>query len=168
MSSNRSGSRLVVESLGFVFKAVNMLGMIVLVCMMMLTVADVFLRYFFNSPIMGSTEVTEYMMIFLFLGVPLCIFNGRAVKMDLIVSKFPKIIQVVLDAVTDTIGLAVMVILTWQLFKEMQSANEMGIASNILNISSAPFYGVLAVGVGMLCLALAANIIRNLVKGVKE
>ena len=166
MNSKRSGSRLL-GAVGFVSKAINMVGMIVLVAMMLLTVADVFLRYFFNSPIMGGTEITEYMMVFLFLGVPWCIFNGRAIKMDLIVAKFPKNIQALLDGFTDTLGLVVMIFLTWQLFKEMKNADELGIASNVLGIPSAPSYGVLAVAVGVLCLVLAANILRNLVKGVK-
>jgi TRAP-type C4-dicarboxylate transport system permease small subunit len=156
------------DIIGFLAKVLNLLGMAVLVGMMLLTVSDVFLRYFFNSPIMGGTEITEYMMVCLFLGVPLCTLKGGAIKMDLIASKLPRSVQPFLDALTDAIGLSVMICLTWQLFKEMTASRELGIASTVLGIPNYPFQGILAFGVGMLCVVLFVNVVRNLVKGVKR
>ena len=167
MSSVQSSSK-IVNAIGFIAKSINVLGMVVLVAMMLLTVADVSLRYFLNSPIMGGTEITEYMMVCLFLGVPWCMFKGGAIKMDLLVSRFPDRVQAILDAVTDTFGLLVMVCLTWQLFKEMRNAHDLGISSTVLGISSAPFYGVLSFAVGMLAIVLAVNIVHSFMKGVKR
>ena len=44
---------------------------IILFFMMALTVLDVILRYFFNNPLLGLQEITEFMMVtFVFFSLP--------------------------------------------------------------------------------------------------
>jgi TRAP-type transport system small permease protein len=146
--------------------AMNILGMAMLVLMMLLTVADVFLRYFLNSPILGSTEITEYLMVCLVLGVPYCTLTGKTVRMELVTQKFPKRFQAFVDAFTDLVGVAAMAALGWQLFMEMANAHEIGFSSSILSIPASPFFGVLAFAIAMMCVALMVNIVGSIVKGV--
>jgi TRAP-type transport system small permease protein len=145
----------------------NILGMAILVLMMLLTAADVFLRYFLNSPIMGSTEITEYMMVCLALGVPYCTLTGKAVSMELITERFPKRLQAFVDAFTNLLGLVAMVFLTWQLYKEMVNAREIDFSSAILNIPAYPFFAVLAFSMGMMAVSLVVIIVGNVHKGVR-
>jgi TRAP-type transport system small permease protein len=147
--------------------SMNILGMVILVLMMLLTVADVFLRYFFNSPLMGSTEITEYMMVCLALGVPFCTLTGKAVSMELITEKFPKRLQAFIDAFTNLLGLTAMVFLTWQLYKETLNAREIDFSSAILNIPAYPFFGVLAFSMAMMAVSLVVIIVGNIAKGVR-
>jgi TRAP-type C4-dicarboxylate transport system permease small subunit len=146
----------------------NVLGMVILVLMMLLTVTDVFLRYFFNSPILGSTEITEYMMVCLALGVPYCALTDKAVRMDLLAQKLPKRFQAFADGFTDLVGLVAMAALSWQLFKETANAHEIGYSSSILNIPSSPFFGVLAFSMSMMCVSLIVNVARDIAKGVRR
>ena len=145
----------------------NILGMVILVLMMLLTATDVFLRYFFNSPIMGSTEITEYMMVCLALGVPYCTLTGKAVSMELIAEKFPKRVQAFVDAFTNLLGLVAMVFLTWQLYEEMVNAREIDFSSAILQIPAYPFFAVLAFSMGMMAVSLVVIIVGNIHKGVR-
>lgn len=158
-----------VVSIGFnnVTKVCNLLGMLTLVTMMLLTVADVILRYIFNSPISGGTEITELMMVCLFLGVPFCTRQGQAIKMELIVGRLSKRIQGFLDALTDCIGLVALIFLTRSLFEEMLYTHEALIGSTVLDIPNYPFYGVLTFAVGLLCLVLLEKIVQHLIKGVR-
>lgn len=166
MSSGKSDSRWH-SIIAVPARVINILGMTVLVAMMLLTVTDVFLRYFFNHPVLGGTEITQYMMVCLFLGVPWSTLKGRAIKMDLLAARFPKRVQAFVDALTEAIGLGVTGCLTWQLYIEMTSAREFEISSTVLGIPSYPFYGILGFGVGMLCLVLLTNVVQNLAKGIK-
>jgi TRAP-type C4-dicarboxylate transport system permease small subunit len=146
--------------------SMNILGMGILVLMMLLTVADVFLRYFFNSPLMGSTEITEYMMVCLALGVPYCTLTGKAVSMELITERFPKRLQAFIDAFTNLLGLVAMVFLTWQLYAETVNARQIDFSSAILNIPAYPFFAVLAFSMGMMAVSLVVIIAGNIAKGV--
>ena len=54
-----SGAEKVIRVAGFL---VGIAGIVLVVGMMLLTVADVILRAAFNRPIIGSTEVTQLML----------------------------------------------------------------------------------------------------------
>jgi TRAP-type C4-dicarboxylate transport system permease small subunit len=142
--------------------------MVVLVAMMLLTVTDVLLRYLFSRPIIGSTEVTEYMMVCLALGMAWCVLTGRSIKMDLIVGRFPFRAQGVIDSITDAIGLVVMIFLTWQNFRETITAQRTQLTSPILMIPGYPAKGILAIAFAWLCLAVVVSLIKNIIKAVKK
>ena len=165
--STKKQSSVISVGFGNLTKLCNLLGMLTLVAMMLLTVADVLLRYFFNSPISGGTEITELMMVCLFLGVPWCTRQGQAIKMELLVGRLSKRTQGLLDALTDTIGLVALVLLSRSLIEEMLYNYDARIGSTVLDIPNYPFYGVLALAVGLLCLVLLGKIIQNLIKGIR-
>jgi TRAP-type C4-dicarboxylate transport system permease small subunit len=161
-------SSIAVMIVSSVSRGLNIGGMVVLVAMMLLTVMDVLLRYFFIRPIIGSTEVTEYMMVCLALGMAWCVLTGRSVKMDLIVGRFPSRAQGLIDSITDAIGLVVLICLTWQNFQEAITAQRTQVTSPILMIPSYPAKGVLAIAFAWLCLAVLVSLIKNITKAVKR
>ncbi len=56
-----------------------------LVVMMCVTIADVFLRYLFNSPVPGSYDLVETMLVvFVFHGMSTALLRRRSVVIDLI------------------------------------------------------------------------------------
>jgi TRAP-type C4-dicarboxylate transport system permease small subunit len=60
-----------------VSKVINFAGMGILVVLMILTVADIFMRYCFSKPINGSVEITEYAMVILvYSGLAWCEVSG--------------------------------------------------------------------------------------------
>ncbi len=149
-------------------RGLNIGGMIILVAMMLLTVMDVLLRYFLSRPIIGSTEITEYMMVCLALGMAWCVLAGRSIKMDLIVGRFPSRAQGLIDSITDAIGLAALICITWQNFREAINAYRTHMTSIILMIPSYPAKGILAVAFTWLCLAVLVTLIKNITKAVKR
>jgi TRAP-type C4-dicarboxylate transport system permease small subunit len=161
-------SSIAVMIVSSVSRGLNIGGMVVLVAMMLLTVMDVLLRYFFTRPIIGSTEVTEYMMVCLALGMAWCVLTGRSIKMDLIVGRFPSRAQGVIDSITDAIGLVVLICLTWQNFREAITAQRTQVTSLILMIPSYPAKGILAIAFAWLCLAVVVSLIKNITKAVKR
>jgi len=89
-------------------------GAVMMLAMMLLTVSDVSLRYFFNSPINGSYEVTELLMILVFApALAWTAVKGANVKVDLIVNHFPGRTQGIFDSVTCTFCLIVTAVITW-------------------------------------------------------
>ena len=65
------------------------LASIALMIMMFVTLADVFLRYVFNSPVRGAYELVEAMLVvFVFHGMSTAILQRRNIAIDLIDSSY--------------------------------------------------------------------------------
>src|SRR4030088_1430685 len=55
---------------------------------------DVFMRYFFGRPIMGSTELTEYALVYItFLGAAWAVPRGAPIDIDAFVIHMPERVQ---------------------------------------------------------------------------
>ena len=68
-----------------------LIGQFVLVAMVLRTVVDVFLRYVFNKPILGSYELTEFMMaILVFSSIGYTMSVKRHVVVDLVIATLPQ------------------------------------------------------------------------------
>jgi TRAP-type C4-dicarboxylate transport system permease small subunit len=136
-------------------------GGYILFCMMLLTVADVIGRYFFNSPIDGAYELTEIMMVtsvFLFIG-----YTQREkghIAVDLVVVKLPKRMRIVIDISTHILSLLIFLLLA--LMNILRSVELMGRNeyTPIIKIPVAPFVLILAFGALAFCMELVKDIIR--------
>lgn len=147
----------------------GVVAVVVLVCMMLLTVCDVLLRYFFNSPIMASMEVTEYMMVIVgFLGLAWCAFKGMHIKVHLIVGHFSEKGQAIVDIINHIIILGLCVIIAWRSFSESQMAKEMGRASEITDIPIHPFYYIVVLGYILLFFIMLTLLVQAINKVVKR
>jgi TRAP-type transport system small permease protein len=134
--------------------------------MMLLTVADVFMRWVFNSPISGATELIELMMVVVvFPGLAYCALSGRHVRVDLLVSSFKPRIRSVIDFCTLVLGLFIYIIIAWQSLLE---AMEVETTTTLVALPHAPFYWVLTFGFILLCLAIVTLIIEIALKEVKR
>jgi TRAP-type C4-dicarboxylate transport system permease small subunit len=147
----------------------NYMGVGVLTIMMLLTVSDVFMRFLFNSPILGTLELTEYLMIpVVYFGLAWCAVRRKNVKVDILVTRLSTKPRVILDSITCFLSLVVMVLITWQNFKETIYVFELSRVSDILHIHAYPFYIVLTLGCFLLCIVLLTNLIENVVQGVSK
>jgi TRAP-type C4-dicarboxylate transport system permease small subunit len=145
----------------FAYVATGVLGL-----MMLLTVADVFMRAFFNSPITGTTEITEFMMIVVvFPALAWCAVNRRHVRVDLLVSQLPPRIQTIIDSITLLLTLCTFIIITWH---SMLEAMDVYTTTSLLKLPHAPFYWVLTAGLALFCLSIVTLLIENIMKEVKR
>jgi TRAP-type C4-dicarboxylate transport system permease small subunit len=150
-------------------KILNIIGVSILGAMMLLSVADVSLRFLFNSPILGTVELTEYMMVSLgFLMLAWCARNQGNVRVDLIVNYFPPRLQAIIDSATCFFSLIISYFITWQGFLQLVHVWKTGKASTILKVPTYPFFIALVLGSGVLCLVLIAHLIQLLTKAAEK
>lgn len=139
-----------------------------LACMMMFTVTDVCLRYFFNNPIKGSDETTEFMMVVVsFLGLAWCALKGMHIKVNVIVSRFPQKPQTIIDIVNYIIVIGVCALLTSQLWRETLVVQARGKISYLTGIPYSPFYFIAGFGFFLLLLIVISLLVQS-IKALKR
>jgi TRAP-type C4-dicarboxylate transport system permease small subunit len=136
--------------------------MATVVAMMLLTVADVFLRYVFSAPIIGVTEITEVMMVCLLLGMAACAMEKRHIKVDIVIAHSPPKVVVLMDLITMLMGFALTIGLIWEGYQRGLFELRYGVESSMLKIPVFPFYIVLAVSFIILFIAMVVIFINRI------
>jgi TRAP-type transport system small permease protein len=144
-------------------------GVVFMVAMMLLTVGDVFLRFAFNRPVLGSVEMTEYLMVGTgFLGIAWCAVKGGHVGVDLIVSHFSPRVQAVIDSLTCLLSLGVVPVVAWQAFLQAGYAKAEKVQSDLLEIPAYPFYLIVGIAYVLFSLVLINTLVQLVGKAVKR
>jgi TRAP-type C4-dicarboxylate transport system permease small subunit len=152
-----------------VSRIANSVGMAVLIFMMLVTVADVFLRYAFNRPILGTIELCEYMMVaVVYLALPLCAFRGGNARVEILTSRFPPKLLSIVDSITCFLSLGILSLMTWQAFLEFNDMLKAGRVSDMLGLPAYPFYLILAIGSLILWMVLLVMLIQTIYEAVKQ
>ena len=137
-----------------------------LILLMMITVIDVFLRYFFNSPITGTTEISQLMMIIIvFPALGWAAIDRAHIRVDLLIRQLPKRPSAVVNAITFLLALGVYFIITWRSFLESAVVNRQ---TSLIHLPFAPFYWLMSVSLAIFCLAILALIIEEILKAVQK
>lgn len=163
------GARATEQALKSITSLAATVAGIVLVALMMLTVADVFLRYVFVRPIVGSAEASESMMVATgFLALAFCALEGRHIKVDLVVSRFPPRAQLAINTVNYLIVAGLSLLVALETYNQAFIVRRLGVASNLLHIPQYPFYLVISLSyllllltVGTLFLQSASRLVRR-------
>jgi len=136
-------------------KIVNRIASGVLFCMMLLTIADVFLRKVFSQSILGTVEVTEFMMVLLvfFAVTQTEVLNGH-VRVDLIMSRFGERIQAMTDMITQLVCFLLFGLFTWSTLVYAEKMRASGEVSQDLWLPVYPFIYVVALGCALLAFSL--------------
>jgi TRAP-type C4-dicarboxylate transport system permease small subunit len=130
------------------------------------TVVDVFLRYLFNSPITGTTELSEFMMIIVvFPALAWAAISRKHVRVDLLVSHFTPRTQSIIDTVTLVIALGIYSVMVWKTLLESAAVTT---ETSLLELPHAPFYWILTIGLAIFCLSIIALIVENIMEVVKR
>lgn len=150
--------------------AVNRVGTAIILVMMVLTTADVLLRYIFNRPITGAYEVTELLMLVVTaLGLAYTQSRKGHISIELLSSRFSPRGQSVNDLFAYLICLGICVLMAWRLLAaaRVQQINNV-IASEAVRIPIYPFYYLLGLGIALLCLVYIVDIINSLLRVMKK
>ena len=146
-------------------KVANGIAAVFLFMLMLLTCADVALRYLFNRPILGSFELTEFMMaIIIGLALAYCALMKGHVRVDLVVSKLSPRGQAVMNSIANLAFLGLFVLITWRIIPRAWQMKEAGQLTAILRVPVFPFVLVVAAGTAVLCIVLLKNFIDDLSK----
>jgi TRAP-type C4-dicarboxylate transport system permease small subunit len=146
-------------------KVVNRVASVALFCMMFLTIADVFLRKMFSSSILGTVEVTEFLLLIVvfFALAQTEVLNGH-VKVDLVVGRFSERTQAAVDIITQLICFALLGLFTWSALVYSEKMRQAAEVSQDLWIPKYPFVYVVVVGCAILSLALLIKFFMALAK----
>jgi TRAP-type C4-dicarboxylate transport system permease small subunit len=156
------------EILSNIIRYFGMISTGFLLIMMMLTVCDVILRFFFGRPISGSYELTGLLMVFVaFLGLAWCALQEGHIMVEFLAEKLPKKVQMFLEYVNYTLLLTVCGLLGWQSFAAAMVYRELGTRYNVTGLLRYPF--VLVVTLGYVLIFVAGVILlKNYHKKVKQ
>ena len=141
-----------------------------LVILMMVTVADVLLRYLFNRPIRGSYDMVDTMLlVFVFNGMAAGFFGRRNIVIDLIDSVVGTRMTAVLIRVADVLSVLCLGLLIWAMWLPAVQAYHYGDVKMELRI---PIYMLwivaLASAVGTMLCALVVLTAKPTTAGPPE
>ena len=152
-----------------VTKGLFYLGLVFLACMMFLTAADVIGRYFFNSPVLGSFEITEYLMVIVMAtSLAYCGIHKGHVVIELISDRLSKRAQITLGCVTSFLSVVLFGIIAWQTFIYIGDMAASKVATTVLRVPAWPFVIVLAVGFTVFFLVLLLHFLEYLSKALNN
>jgi len=133
---------------------------------MLLITGDVCGRYFFNSPIKGTTELARYLVpIIVFPALAWAAIEGKHIKVDFIMERFSKQVQSIFNIIMLLLCLGMYVFITWR--SVIYSGQVTGIFS-VYDIPQSPFYWIMTAGWVVFCLATVAQVIKNVAEAVKK
>ena len=112
----------------------------ILFALMVLTFADVVLRYLFNRPIRGGFELTELaLLVLIFAGLPLVSHADEHVTMDFIDRMLPRRLGDAWMRFMHAACAALLLFLSWQIWIKAGRISEYGDTTDVLRISVGPF-----------------------------
>ena len=134
------------------------LAALALVILMMITVADVTLRYLLNSPVRGSYDMVESMLlVFVFNGMAAGFFTRRHVVIDLIDSAVGRRGAAALIRIADVLSVVCLALLMWAMLGPAVQAYDYGDRKLELNLPIYVLWIVALVGLAgtMICAVIA-------------
>jgi len=132
------------------------IGMAMIIPLMLLTFADVMLRGFFNKPIPGTFEISQYMLsVFILLGAAYTQQVKGHVGVDFLTSRLSPRLQALCEIVTTLLSLLIIAVVVWQGWVE--GITEKAV-SDQLRIPQYPFRVLVAVGGFLLWLELLLDL----------
>lgn len=140
-----------------------------LLAMIALITGDVILRFLFERPIMSSYEIVMFLMaIAVFTTLSYTETEKGHVTIELLVSRFPKKVQKILDLIMSVLSMCLFALITQQTIVRVRALEAEGLTTSILHIPVYPFYLFGAFGFALLTLVLLANIVESLMRTGEE
>lgn len=134
------------------FEGSNMLGIVALVLMMCITIAEIFCRSILNSPIRGNIEIIVYLMVCVVaFGMGRCTLKDGHIRVDLIK------VGPIVEKMNHILLLFLCLVIAWQNVMQGIKVFSMGTVSQLLGIPKFPFYIVMGFGFFMIALAIVTT-----------
>ncbi|WP_417830317.1 TRAP transporter small permease [Thalassospira sp.] len=101
-----------------------------LALILVLTLAQVVLRYFFDSPLLWSEELSRLLVVWMtFIGAAAVCWQGRHLSVDVFVVLLPERVRKFVRLINQFLALGFLTILTWKSFRivKLENFQEMSI-----------------------------------------
>jgi TRAP-type C4-dicarboxylate transport system permease small subunit len=157
------------RSLYLISERVRLVAEFLMGGMVMLIVADVFLRYCFNRPLPFSLELIQIgLSLTVFCGMVICTAKKGHIVMDIFVHRFPQRLQTAMSSFFYFLCTGLLGVMTWQYFVYAMATKESGAESPILKIPIYTSYLVIAVCVALVFLLLMSQFIHFTAEAVSK
>ena len=151
--------------LSWISKAMGVIAAFVLAFMMLLTVADVIGRYFFNRPIKGTWELVGLLLVCAGTwGLAYCQMEKAHISITIMEGFFSRKVKASMGVLACLIGLGGFSLISWQSFllaKKYFLLPRMD-ETDTLGLPFSPFILLLSIGTGMMVLMLVVDVIRSI------
>ena len=146
----------------------NMIASAALVLMMVLSCADIFMRYLFSRPITGTYDVVGLSgAVLVSFALPYTMLKKGHVAVELLVQSLSRGKRVVIETFSHLLGISLFLVLVWQailLSRDMKAAGEVTPTVHL------PFYPIvycMALCFFILSLAIVVNLLHVWTKRAK-
>ncbi len=135
-----------------------------LIILMLVTVADVLMRLIINQSIVGSNEISLFIMIFAgFLGIAWCGLNDSHIKVDLVVGLLPDNAQQYFFKFNFLLVAVISGLVSVASYFGAQDVKRLNSVSELLSIPQYPQYMLVAFSYLLLCLTALALFVRSFI-----
>jgi TRAP-type C4-dicarboxylate transport system permease small subunit len=139
----------------------NLVASAALFLMMLLTCADISMRYFFSSPIIGTYDVVSLLgAILTSFAMPYTMLKKGHVAVEILIQSLSKAKQLIIETLTHLLGISLFLVLVWQAILLSGDMKEAGEVTPTLLLPFYPILWCMAVCFFILCLAILANLIH--------
>lgn len=143
-------------------KAVGMISFAAVFIMMMLNVVDVLLAKLFKTPIVGTYELTQrLLMCAVFTSFAYAQSKKAHINMTILIAVFPRAIRFILFTLMSIISVIAAGAMTYAAAIQMNVAITTGYMTEVLYIPLWPFYLVEVIAMGIFTLALIYDTILS-------
>ena len=147
-------------------RGLNVVGIAAVGVLMLLITSDVLGRALFNSPIPGTTSISEYVLVIaVFCSVAYCAISKSHVNIELFLARFPERVQAAIHSATSMLGLGVLSLAVWRsVLMVAHSWSRVETSGDQLDLAVWPFRIVVVIGITMFCLVLITEIVHLVAK----
>ena len=153
------------KTAGIISMIAARIGMLAIVILLFLTVADVLGRFILNKPIPGTFELTKILFaLSVFFSFSVSQYNGENLGITLIYDRFPLRGKGVLDFISSVVSIAMFSVAFLQMLKYGARMRGTNTSTSVLRLPMHPW--IYLGSVGVLCLVLV--LIKDLAVSIKE
>ena len=142
-------------------RTLAIIGGVTLLCLMLLTVYAVIMRYVFDAPLLWALDYARVgLVIVTFMGLAYCGWTGGHIAVDFIGGFAPPIVLRISDTIIRLTCAVLIALMAWQGLEQGLDALEMGEGTNEVEIPLFPFFLVVAIGCAAYAIVLIAQALR--------
>jgi len=146
-------------------RVLDIISGLLMVFIMLLIVANIFLRVLFNHPVLGTYEYVGFLTAALIgLSLANCAVKKGHIAISFLVERLSEKTQAVADIFINTAALLFWGFSAWYICKYANSITVNGVVSATTQTPFSPFIYLVAIGLFVFCLVLLANLIESIKK----
>ena len=144
-----------------VAKGICIFSVVALLVMLIVTILDVFLRFFFNAPLVGSIEIARMMLVCMSPAFVYALVLKRHIQVPLIIDMLGRKGQLFFDLIGHLIAAGLCGLMFYQGLNVTSARMAQRHVYSMLRIPTWPFYLLFSVAMGLFAVVVIICLIDN-------